>query len=410
MGAQPDDAIAARNTAPRVLVVSHDPAFPPTSGADLRNYRNAAVAAEFGPACLASVRPQAAVPQPAVPPIRIEALSIEGEARSGSIGWWRTRAEHRISRSALARLETLVRDFRPDTVLVEGIGLFKLLRPLRPLTKQLILDMHNVESDLAGQLQRADAARSAAPVIAAALGIRRLERKALAIVDRVWVCSASDRQRLMALSRRKVPIDVVPNGIPHAGDIPEALPAEPATDKGFPVILFVGHLGYPPNVDAAERLAGAILPRIRQTLPGTKLILAGRSPKPAVRALAGLPDVEIVEDPQDVGPLLSRAHLSIVPLAAGGGTRIKILEAMAWGVPVIATPLAAEGLGLVENEELLLSVTDEGLAEMAVGLCLDAERRARLRVRAHQAVWARFGPHAIRNAVRDGLGLDEAGA
>jgi glycosyltransferase involved in cell wall biosynthesis len=410
IGAHPDVAIPARSAERRVLVVSHDPAFPPKSGADLRNYSNTEAAAEFGPVCLVSVQPRAAVPQPADPQIRIEALSIEGEARTSSIGWWRIGAEYRISRSALARLETLVRDFRPDTVLVEGIGLFKLLRPLRPLTKQLILDMHNVESHLAGQWRRVDAARSAAAVIAAALGIRRLERKALAIVDRVWVCSAGDRERLMALSRRKVPIDVVPNGIPHAEDIPETLPAEAATDNGFPAILFVGHLGYPPNVDAAERLAGAILPRIRQALPGAKLTLAGRSPKPAVRALAGLPDVELVEDPQDVASLLSRAHLSIIPLAAGGGTRIKILEAMAWGVPVIATPLAAEGLDLVENEEVLLSVTDEGLAEMAIGLCLDPERRARQRIRAHQAVWARFGPQAIRNAVRDGLGLHETGA
>jgi glycosyltransferase involved in cell wall biosynthesis len=392
----------------RTLVLCHDPAFPAVSGADLRNLRNAEAAAEFGPVCLVSVRPQAA--KAADPSIRIEALSIEGEARSGSIGWWRIRAEHRISRSALTRLETLVRDFRPDTVLVEGIGLFKLLRPLRALTEQLILDMHNVESDLAEQLRRVDAKRPAVATITAGLGIRRLERKALALVDRVWVCSDQDRERLMALSRHTVPIDVVPNGIPHAGYSPETPPAEPGTGNGFPVILFIGHLGYPPNVDAVGRLAGSILPRIRRALPAATLVLAGRNPKPAVRALAGLPGVELVEDPESVAPLLSRAHLSIVPLAAGGGTRIKILEAMAWGVPVIATPLAAEGLDLIDKEELLLSDTDEGLADLAVGLCLDTDRRARQRIRAHQAVWARFGARAIRNAVRDGLGLDEAGA
>lgn len=401
-------AIPARNAERRTLVVTHDPAFPPTSGADLRNHRNAAAAAEFGPVCLVSVRPRAV--EAADPSIRTEALSIEGEARSGSIGWWRIRAEHRISRAALTRLEVLVRDFRPDTVLVEGIGLFKLLRPLRAQTKQLILDMHNVESDLAGQLRRVDAKRPAVATITAGLGIRRLERKALALVDRVWVCSRQDCERLMALSRHTLPIDVVPNGIPHAAHGPETLQAEPGAGNGFPVILFIGHLGYPPNVDAVERLAGSILPRIRQALPAATLVLAGRNLKPAVRALAGLPGVELVEDPESVAPLLSRAHLSIMPLAAGGGTRIKILEAMAWGVPVIATPLAAEGLDLVDKEELLLSDTDEGLADMAVGLCLDADRRARQRVRAHQAVWTRFGPQAIRKAVRGGLGLDEAGA
>ncbi|MBZ9992219.1 glycosyltransferase family 4 protein [Mesorhizobium sp. BH1-1-4] len=399
----------ARGTGRRVLIVSHEPAFPPTSGADLRNYRNAVAAAAFGPVCLASVLPKAIAAAAPDPRIRAEALSIEGEPRTASIGWWRMRAEHRISRAALARLEALILEFRPDTVVVESIGLFKLLRPLRPLARQLILDMHNVESDLSAQMKRAVTTASRLSTVVSAPGIRHLERKALALVDRVWVCSNEDRERLMALAGRKMPIDVVPNGIPNVEAIPAVLPAEPPTDSGFPVILFIGHLGYPPNVDAAGRLARAILPRIGQALPGAKLVLAGRGPNPAVQALAGLPDVELVENPESVAPLLCGAHLSIIPLRAGGGTRIKILEAMAWGVPVIATPLAAEGLGLIENDQVLLSASDERLADMAVDLCLDAERRIRQRLRAHQAVWARFGPQAIRDAVRAGLALDNDG-
>ncbi|MBN9217860.1 MAG: glycosyltransferase [Mesorhizobium sp.] len=391
----------------RVLVLSHEPAFPPTSGADLRNYRNAVAAAGFGPACLVSVLPRAGTATPPEPTIRTEALSIEGEARTASIGWWRIRAEHRISRSALARLQALIGDFKPDTVVVEGIGLFKLLRPLRPLVRQLILDMHNVESDLAYQTSHGEATRPRLAAFYASTGIRHLERKALALVDRVWVCSIEDRQKLARLFPHSVPVDVIPNGIPNAGDIPRRLPGEAATDGGFPVILFIGHLGYPPNVDAAERLAHAIVPRMRRALPGARLVLAGRDPKASVRALAQLPHVELVESPESVTPLLSGAHLSIVPLTTGGGTRIKILEAMAWGIPVIATPLAAEGLGLVEGDEVLLSATDDGLADMAVGLCLDTERRARQRERAHRAAWARFGPQAIRNAVRAGLGSNK---
>ncbi|WP_244571197.1 glycosyltransferase family 4 protein [Mesorhizobium carmichaelinearum] len=386
----------------RTLIVSHDPAFPAASGSDLRNYRNAEAAARFGPVCLVSVRPKIAMNAPG-PLIRVEGLSIEGEPRTASIGWWRSRAESRISRSALTRLETLAREFRPDTIIVEGVGLFKLLRPLRPLAAQLILDMHNVESDLAGQIRRLSAKRSAA-----AFSVRYLERKALSLVDKVWVCSKLDRQKLMMLSRHKIPIDIVPNGIPQAVEGSGQLPAEPSTSNGFPVILFIGHLAYPPNVDAAQRLASVILPRIRNALPGARLVLAGRTPRPEVQALARLPGVELIGDPADVAPLLSSAHLTIVPLTAGGGTRIKILEAMATGVPVIATPIAAEGLDLVENDELLLSDTDETLAEMAIGLCLDPDRRARQRLRAYQAVWARFGPQAIHDAVRDGLGPNGA--
>ncbi len=391
----------------RVLVVSHDPAFPPISGADLRNHRNAVAAAGFGPVRLVSVLPRAGPADLPDPMIRTEALSIEGEARTASIGWWRIRAEHRISRSALARLKAIVGDFKPDTVVIEGIGLFKLLRPLRPLVRQLILDMHNVESDLAHQMGHGQPKKSRLAAFRASIGIWRLERKALALVDRVWVCSGEDREKLPKGSRHQVPIDVIPNGIPNAADIPRLLPAEAAADDGFPVILFIGHLGYPPNVDAAQRLAHAIVPRIRRALPGARLVLAGRDPKAGVRALAELPYVELVESPDSVAPLLSGAHLSIVPLSAGGGTRIKILEAMAWGVPVVATPLAAEGLGLVEGDEVLLSPNDEGLADMAIGLCLDAESRARQRMHAHQAAWARFGPQAVRDAVRAGLGLDK---
>ncbi len=390
----------------RTLIVCNDPAFPPVSGADLRNYRNAELAAEYGPVCLVSVLPQTDRSKPLAPRIHTVALAIEGEARTASVGWWRAAGENRISRSALTRLDALVRTFRPDTIVVEGIALFKLLRPLRPLARQLILDMHNVESDLARQLQRNARGPSA---ITVASGLRRLERKSLSIVDRVWVCSGQDREKLNALAPHRVPIDVVPNGIPRAEDIPSVLPAQATSANGFPVVLFVGHLGYEPNIDAAMRLAGTILPGIRTVLPDARLIIAGRAPQPKVEALAELPGITLVEGPSDLTPLLRSAHLTIVPLSSGGGTRIKLLEAMAWGVPVIATPQAAEGLDLIDGDEVLLSESDEGLTEAAVALCRDRDRLVRQRMRAHEAVWARFGPEAIRNAIRRGLGLDDAG-
>ncbi|RWC96827.1 MAG: glycosyltransferase [Mesorhizobium sp.] len=396
----PAPSLPASGRPRRTLVVCHEPAFPPVSGADLRNFDNAMAAAELGPVRLVSIQPRADDAQPLVSAIRVAALTNAGEPRAPALGWRRARGEGRIPRPALTRLKALVREFRPDTIIVEGIALFRLLRPLRPLAGQLVLDMHNVESDLAGQLERADGSRVSAP------GLNRLERKAAGIVDRIWVCSRLDRERL---SSGTAPIDVVPNGIPRAEAMPAALPAQPTFADGFPVVLLVGHLGYRPNVEAAERLVRNILPRIRQALPAASVVLAGRSPKPAVRALAGLDGVSLVEEPGDTRPLLAKAHLSIVPLSSGGGTRIKILEAMACGVPVVATPLAVEGLDLIEDEEVLLSESDEGLADMAIALCSDPARLARQRARAHATVWARFGPQAIRDAVRDGLGPDGAG-
>lgn len=389
----------------RTLIVCYDPAFPPTSGADLRNHRNALAASEFGAVHLVSIRPRPGVEQPSGTPFRVGALTVEGEPRSASIGWWRTSVEKRIARSALIRLEALVRSFRPDTIVVEGIALSKLLAPLRPLARQLILDMHNVESHLAAQ-PREDA-RSGRAATADVAAYERLERQAVKLVDRIWVCSGQDRDRLATLARPGVPIDVVPNGIPRMEDIPPELPMPPPETDGFPVIIFVGHLGYQPNIEAAERLARGILPRIRAGLPRARLILAGRYPKPAVRALSDLDGVQLVDSPADMASLLGGAHLSIMPLSMGGGTRIKILEAMAWGVPVIATPLAAEGLELVDGEELLLAETDADLAAKAVALCRDPDRLRRQRMAAHRAAWSRFGPAALRDAVRAGLGLAE---
>ena len=384
----------------RVLIISSDPSYPPTSGADLRTFGNAVAAAEFGSVCLSSVRPSASAEQPNGHAIRVVSLTTRFDKRSHSLGWRRIKGESRIPRLALARLKALVREFRPDTIVVESIPLFRLLRPLRPLTGRLILDMHNVESDLAAR-----AAPGGNP-LAMSPEIRRLERKAAEIVDRIWVCSRLDRERLETIIRPALPVDIVPNGIPRAEALSGTLPPPPGIADGYPVILLVGHLGYRPNVDAAERLAHVILPRIRQALPSARVILAGRSPDAAAQALSALDGITLVANPDDLGSLLSAAHLSIVPLRFGGGTRIKILEAMASGVPVIATPLAAEGLDLVDGEALLLSDSDEGLAELAIRLCSDPERMASLRARAHDVVWSHFGAEAIRDAVRHGLGLD----
>ncbi|MEZ2328426.1 glycosyltransferase [Mesorhizobium sp. RCC_202] len=387
----------------RTLFVCHEPPFPPISGTDLRVHGNAVAATAFGPVCVASIKPLTSETLPVDRNIRVVPLTIPGEKRGPVLGWRRANGESKIPRSALARLKALIQDFRPDTIIVEGTPLLKLLGHLRPLAKQLILDMHNVESDLIRQSPQGRWRRPFAP------NLRTLERKAAGIADRIWVCSELDRKRLKAIVTHSIPIDVVPNGIPRAEERPHALPPMPDAANGFPTILFVGHLSYPPNVDAAERLARIILARIRQALPTAKLMLAGRSPHAAVQALSALDGVTLVENPQDVRPLLATAHLAIIPLTTGGGTRIKILEAMFSGVPVVATPLAAEGLDLVDGDDALFSSTEQGLANLAVGLCSDLDRMANLRIRALDTAWRRFGPQAIRESVRHGLGLESAG-
>jgi glycosyltransferase involved in cell wall biosynthesis len=401
----PPRSSAAQQLKPRrTMILTADPAFPPISGADLRNYQNAEAAAQFGPVLLVSVRPFSGT-HFEDERIAIAALSREDEPRTEPLAHRRTGVEVRVPYTALPRLLRLVREFEPDAIIVEGIPLFALLAHLRPLARRLVLDMHNIESLLFAQTRQPGFAEQLLPFRFRAQGrIQRQEETAVATVDRVWVCSDADRERLVHLFGSKTPIDVVPNGIPRIDEAPACLRPQAARDAGWPVLLFVGHLGYMPNVVAAERLARNILPLVRRTLPSARLILAGRYPKPAVRDLAALPGEELVADPEDLSPLLARSHISVMPLSEGGGTRIKILEAMAWGLPVIATSIAAEGQQFKDGDEILIAETDAELAEAVTALCAEPCRLERQRRLAYETAMLRHGPSAIGEAVRKGLG------
>lgn len=401
----PARSSAAQGPAPRrTMILTADPASPPVSGADLRNYQNAKAAAQFGPVLLVSVRPLGAG-EPEDARIAAAALSREGEPRAQPLAHRRTGVEMRIAHTALPRLLGLVREFGPDAIVVEGIPLFAMLAYLRPLARSLILDMHNIESLLFAQGHRPGFAERLLPFRFRGQGrIQRQEEAALAIVDRVWVCSDEDRERLVNQFEPEIPVDVVPNGIPRFDKAPARLPPLPARDDGWPVMLFVGHLGYKPNIVAAERLARDILPLVRRTFPSARLIVTGRYPKPSVRDLAALPGVELVADPEELSPLFARSHVSVMPLTTGGGTRIKILEAMAWGLPVVATSVAAEGQGFADGHEILIAETDEALARGVVALCSQPELMERQRGFAYEGVARRFGPSVVEEAVRKALG------
>ncbi|MEW9834370.1 glycosyltransferase [Mesorhizobium marinum] len=388
----------------RILILTADPAFPPVSGGDLRNHQNATAAARFGEVVVVSVAPLEAEALN-TNGFRIEALSTKNEPRSPSLGGRRTSIEVRIPQVALARLRALVDDFRPDTIIVEGIPLFALLKPLRTLVPRLIVDMHNVESELVGRI-------GARPSFVARLlperwsdqgRIRRRERLAIAMADRVWVCSEADRNLLAELFGGRTPVDVVPNGIPRPERIPAILPAPADNSAGWPVLLFIGHLGYQPNVVAAERLAASILPSVRRAFPSARLILAGRSPHPRVAGLVALPGVELVENPHDLSTLYEQSHVAVVPLSSGGGTRIKILEAAAAGLPVVATPVGAEGLAFEHGDDILIADSDEELAACIVELCSDPGRFERQRQRAFEQARRLYGSTAIEAAVAKGL-------
>lgn len=199
--------------------------------------------------------------------------------------------------------------------------------------------------------------------------------------DAVVVCSELDRQRLGVANAV-----VVPNAYDRRGD-----PLAPVGDRAGtgPTLLMVGLLTYEANRDAAGFFATQVLPRVRAARADATFRLVGRYDRPEqVAAVRDRPGVVVLGEVPDLRTELARADVVVVPVRYGGGTRIKILEAFAYGVPVVATTVGCEGLEVKPGEDLL--VADEAAAFAAACLRLLGDRQLRSRIGARgQACWQR---------------------
>jgi len=185
------------------------------------------------------------------------------------------------------------------------------------------------------------------------------ERRAFAEATRIVAVSAEDaslmRRRFGAKS-----VDVVDNGVDTKYFRPTQTTREP--DR----ILLLGSLDWRPNLDALDLMLERIFPLIQVQCPAARLCIVGRKPPPdLVRRVATLDHVELHADVPDVRPYLSRCGVLAVPLRIGGGSRLKILEALACGLPVVSSRVGAEGLGLRPGQDLLVV---EQWQEMAAAL------------------------------------------
>ena len=163
------------------------------------------------------------------------------------------------------------------------------------------------------------------------------------MADGLWVCSSLDRDRLVndGADANASMLFRTAYRTQTASKI-----GRQATITGWrPTLLFIGHLYYPPNIEAALLLV-KLMPALWDRIAGARLILAGRNPHPVISRRSQPGKIDVIANPSSTSPLLSNAHLAVMPLQRGGGTRIKALEAIAWGLPVVATARAVEGLQL----------------------------------------------------------------
>lgn len=202
--------------------------------------------------------------------------------------------------------------------------------------------------------------------------LRRLEAESARRYRHHLLCSQDDADTLRA---RHGALDcaVVPSGFD-----PESFRSAPNAPAREPArLLFLGSMDYGPNVEAVLRFVRESLPAIRAARPETVFEIVGANPTAEVRALAG-PGVVVTGRVETVQPYLARASALVVPLAIGGGTRLKIVEALALGTPVVSTTIGAQGLGLVDGTHLALADGAAEFARATLAMLADPTQAARL--------------------------------
>jgi glycosyltransferase involved in cell wall biosynthesis len=378
----------------KTILVTVDPAFPPISGLELRAWQNAKAASELGPVLLLSIGP----PGPGTPPPGITIRHLKG---MDAFDVWRGDFEVRYQDDLIKHFRSAVLEFKPDIVMLESLPLTNLASVVRPYTKAVIIDLHNVESDLAAQaLQSAKDPVRRSAIETRVRRIRAIENKASAVADMLWVCSSVDRDRLVNNGLNVKRIYVVPNGIPRPGSILDRPPRPDYCRR--PILLFIGHLGYPPNVEAAFSLIG-IMPALWNRIADARLVLAGRNPQPEILRRSQPGKIEVIANPSSTSPLLSSADLALMPLQRGGGTRIKALEAIAWGLPIVATARAVEGLGLENAIHVSIAETGKEFVSAICDLCENPARYEAQRIAARRYILKVFGQDANQTAVHSAL-------
>ncbi len=258
------------------------------------------------------------------------------------------------------------------------------------LDARVVVDLDDVEHRRLAHRLRSGRLHWQVPLDALeCLKLRRLERNLLRLPYEFAVCSTVDQEAIGGPPR----VHVIPNGV----SVPSVRPVPPGRE---PVFLFVGTMSLPPNADAACFFARRILPRIRRRIPEARFLVVGHEPPASVRSLHDGARTIVTGSVPDVEPYLRQCAVAVVPLRFGGGTRLKILEAMAHARPVVSTTVGAEGLDLEPGRHLLIADGAAGFADACVALAGDAAARETLTAAAYEAVVTRYDWRDIERRVQ----------
>lgn len=300
------------------------------------------------------------------------------------------------SKEMQERIDRIARQNSYDAVVLESsfMGYYSL-----PEGLPRVLDQHNVESEiLLRSSQRERSMLRRAYNLLEYWKYRSDEWRICRQMNLILATSMRDCEGM--LQWRGVPACVV---IPNGVDTTYFVSGEQDDNQPSNTVLFTGTMNYSPNTEAMLYFVDEIWPLIQERMPAALLQIVGHSPPPEIVKLARLPNVAVLGSVPDVRPYLAAAQVVVAPLRIGGGTRLKILEAMAMARAVVSTSLACEGLDVQHGRHLLVADTPLTFAESVCELLSNASRRAAMGKEGRQLVQESYDWQSLGLRMEDAL-------
>lgn len=412
----------------RLLFLTPQVPYPPHQGTTIRNYNLIAnLAAEYEVHLLCFQQPSdnppsnsplvrfcavaESVPAPTRPLVKRAVTTLTSPSPDMAL--------RLASKTFQAQLGMLLERYRYDLIQIEGIemapyGLWLVHHPLWRSAQQkenrpeipigrprLVFDNHNAEYVLQRRAWETDARvvkrwHAAGYSIIQWNKLQRYERQVCQRCDRVIAVSDADRKALLDLDPA-LQVTVVPNGVDLDYYAAYSRARDPqAPDYGPNALIFTGKMDFRPNVDGVVWFGREVFPLVRQNIPDARFVIVGKEPHSRVQELASLPGITVTGYVPDVRAHIAAAAVYVVPLRMGGGTRLKVLEAMAMRSAIVSTRLGCEGFPLQPGDGIAAFADEPAAFARAVeDLLRNPARRLAMGAAGHQLVREHYGWDAI---------------
>jgi polysaccharide biosynthesis protein PslH len=278
----------------------------------------------------------------------------------------------------------LIQQNKYDTIILENLNTINAVSVIRKYDKdvKIIYDAHNIDSNLCTNA-------------AYKRDVQKAESTLYKTVNAIFTCSENDRCGFLEMNNNKLAVGVIANGV-NVGNL-----FDEGVKQDEPVyILFCGALWTSPNSDGLFWFYERVWPKVKKKLPHLKLLIVGSGQLPAkYSSFMEDPSLVFTGTVDDVRPWYNKAAVAIVPILSGSGTRLKILEAMSYGLPVVSTSKGAEGIDYTNNEQIIIAYQEKNFAECLITLLQNKNRRIGIQRSARKLIEKKYDWDVIGNSL-----------